>query len=75
MALIASMTGEEDIRIQYAHPAEDVSAVIDLTEGGYGAGCKEQWMGLDIDPTKAHPALINRIDLLGSHECSCVKLY
>lgn len=57
-----------------AHPAE---AVIDLPQGEYasGAGCKEQWKGMCIDSPKAHPAVINRIDLLRSHECSGVKLY
>lgn len=57
-----------------AHPAE---AVIDLPQGEYasGAGCKEQWKGMCTDSPEAHPAVINRIDLLRSQECSGVKLY
>lgn len=52
----------------YVYLAEDVFTVIDLTEGGYafGTDCKEQWKGMDINPTKTHPALINKIDLVGS---------
>ena len=41
----------------------------------FGAGCKEQQKGMSIDPTQAHLALINRIDLLRSRECGGVRVY
>lgn len=61
----------------HTHPAERtslLSLIAPRKDTLFGAACKKQWKETGIDQAKAHPAQINKIDRLGSHEHEGVKL-